>query len=56
MFVVFPLWNKAFRNVETLFVQCNHVSTDQNKPYFLLTKDDVCFDQYQLDLMITLDE
>ena len=30
--------NKAFRHVETIFVQGNQVRTDQNKPTFLLTK------------------
>ena len=39
---------KAFRHVETLFVQGNQVRTDQNKPSFLLTKKQVCFDQYEL--------
>ena len=43
--------NKAFRHVETSFVQGNQVRTDQNKPYFLLTKKQVCFDQYELDYL-----
>ena len=30
---------KAFRHVETLFVQGNQVRTDQNKPPFLLIKN-----------------
>ena len=29
------MYNKAFRHVETLFVQGNQVRTDQNKPPFL---------------------
>ena len=41
--------NKAFRHVETLFIQGNQVRTDQNKPSFLLTKMEVCFDQYELN-------
>ena len=40
--------NKAFRHVETSFVQGNQVRTDQNKPSFLLTKKQVYFDQYEL--------
>jgi len=43
--------NKAFRYVETLFVQGNQVRTDQNKSSFLLTKKEVCFDQYELDYL-----
>ena len=43
--------NKAFQHVETLFVQGNHVRMNQNKPYFLLTKKKVCFDQYELDYL-----
>ena len=31
------LINKAFRHVETLFVQGNQVRTDQNKPPFLVS-------------------
>ena len=40
--------NKAFRHVETLFVQGNQVRTDQNKPTFLLIKKMICFHQYEL--------
>ena len=29
---------KAFRHVETFFVQGNQVRTDQNKPHFLVIK------------------
>ena len=43
--------NKAFRHVETLFVQDNQVRTDPNKPHFLLIKMEVCFDQYELDYL-----
>ena len=43
-------YNKAFRHVETLFVLDNQVRTDQNK-HFLLTKKQVCFDQYELDFL-----
>ena len=43
--------NKAFRHVKTLFVQGNQVRTDQNKPAFLLIKNKVCFDQYELDYL-----
>ena len=43
--------NKAFRHVETVFVQGNQVRTDQNKLPFLLTKNEVCFDQYELDYL-----
>ena len=43
--------NKAFRHVETLFVQGNQVRTDQNKPALLLIKKNVCFDQYKLDYL-----
>ena len=44
--------NKAFRHVETLFVQgTDQVRTDQNKPLFLLIKKVVCFDQYELDYL-----
>ena len=45
------LCNKAFRHVETLFVQGDQVRTDQNKPSFLLTKKVVCFDQYEFDYL-----
>ena len=34
----FQLSYKAFRHVETVFVQGNQVGTDQNKPHFLITK------------------
>ena len=40
--------NKAFRRVETLFVQGNQVRNDQNKPPFLSTKKEVCFEHYEL--------
>ena len=43
--------NKAFRHVKTLFVQGNQVRTDQNEPPFLLTKMEVCFNQYELDYL-----
>ena len=43
--------NKAFRHIETLFVQGNQVRTDQNKPPFLVIKKEVCFDQYELDYL-----
>ena len=43
--------NKAFRHVETLFVQGNQVRTDQNKPFFLLIKKEVCLHQYELDYL-----
>ena len=42
--------NKAFQHIETLFVQGNQVRTDQNKP-FLIIKNKVCFDQYELDYL-----
>ena len=42
--------NKAFRHVETLFVQGNQVRTDQNKP-FLIIKKGLCFDQYKHDYL-----
>ena len=37
---IFPriFWYKAFRHVETLFLQGNQVRTDQNKPPFLVIK------------------
>ena len=38
--------NKALRHVQNLFVQGDQVRTNQNK---LLTKNEVCFDQYELD-------
>ena len=44
--------NKAFRHVETLFVQGNQVRTDHNKPLFVClfvlfcsSLFEVCFDQ-----------
>jgi len=40
----YPLKYKAFRHVETLFVQGNQIRTDQNKPPFLLPDKEVCFD------------
>ena len=36
--IYFGYMNKAFRRVETLFVQGNQVRTDLNKPPFLLPK------------------
>ena len=51
VFVVFFCTYKAFRHVETLFVQFNQVRTDQNKPPFLLTKKGLCFDQHELDYL-----
>ena len=42
---------RAFRHLETLFVQGNQVRTDQNKPPFLVIKKEVCFDQYDFDYL-----
>ena len=49
--VLEAMFTKAFRHVETLFVQGNQVRTDQNKPPFLVIKNEVCFDQYELDYL-----
>ena len=48
---IYQIGYKAFRHVETLFVQGNQVRTDQNKPSFLVIKKEVCFDQYELDYL-----
>ena len=42
---------KAFRHVETSFVQGNQVRTDQDKPLFLVIKKEGCFDQYELNYL-----
>ena len=42
---------KSFRHVQTLSIQGNQVRTDQNKHPFLLTKEKVCFDQYELNYL-----
>ena len=49
--ICFYITKKAFRHVETLYVQGNQVRTNQNKPPFLLAKKEVCVDQYELDYL-----